>query len=551
MYILGLPGIHHPSWALSKDGQIIVTIEEDRLHRHKDRFGIVNTQGQVDVLRGWDYCLNAAGISPQDIDYLAFGFNPSSINQPDQMNYRQEKYHHERVFVQQHLLLNHIRRYKDCKSPVYYLRHHLAHAAAVYFLSPFDESVVVIADGWGEDETVSVFKAEGANIRHLASITLPNSLGEVYTKLTTILGWGKDDAGKTMGLAAFGSHDTNADKLILHGEAAEDTLWLDTSRAFDLLNALPLRHQAESLEQWHADLAGRLQHEIEEAMLYVCEWAYHKTGSNNLCLGGGVALNSVCNYRILTETDFGKIFIQPACGDSGLPVGSCLGLYFHFNPNGKRVELNSPFLGISYPEARIQSAIGELHFSNLQDPEQLLRATAEMLSEQKIVAWFQGGSEYGPRALGHRSILADPRRGEMKDILNLKVKHREPFRPFAPSVLQENSREYFELDVPSPFMLLVSPIKPSKLSEIPAVAHVDATARLHTVEPTKDKLLYELISHFADKTGTPVLLNTSFNIAGEPIVETPEDAVQCFLKTDIDVLVMGSFLISKQKLQTS
>lgn len=545
MNIIGMPSIHNPTWTLIRNGQIVVSIEEDRLNRQKNRFGFTNKVGDVDIMQGWHYCLKTAGILPSEIDYLAFGFNPGSIHQFNHTDYRMESFNQERIFRQQSLLLDYIRRKEGCTAPAYYIRHHLAHASAVYYCSPYDSAAIITIDGWGEDETVSICKAEGSSIKTIAVVSLPNSLGEVYTQLTKTLGWCEDDAGKTMGLAAYGSFNSSTERLISCGRPEDDKLWFDTSKALSLINSFPVRTTNIDINQKLIDLAARIQFEVEESLVYIGKWAFHHTRCRNLCLSGGVALNSVANYRVLMESGFENVFLQPACGDSGIPLGAALGLHFYLLPESTRFPISHPYFGRHYSEEEIRLSIGGLPFEFFTNEQILVRRTAELLSQQKIVAWFQGGSELGPRALGHRSILADPRRNAMKDLLNSRVKHREPFRPFAPSVLQESANEFFDIKVPSPYMLFVSPIKSSRLDDLQAVAHVDGTARLQTVTLDMNGIFYDLIAQFGNLTGIPIVLNTSFNTAGEPIVETPNDAVKCFIATKIDYLVMGQFIVSK------
>lgn len=546
MIIMGTPSVHSPTWTLLVDGKIISSIEEDRLHRIKNRFGLVNSLGEANVFDGWQYCLDAGGITAQDIDQLAFGYNPSSIHTPQMFDVRWELFHQERAFTQQAILLDTLRRRYKVKAEAIFVRHHLAHAASVFFTSPFEEAVIVTADGWGEDETVTVSVGRGNSITRLASVIVPNSLGIVYTKITTSLGWGMDDAGKTMGLSSFGDIAPVSPRLISHGKPEESTLWFDTSEALKFVGNLPPRAASAQIEQIHRNAAATIQHEIEETLIYIAKWAHNRTACPFLCISGGVALNSLANTRILTECDFAKVFIQPACGDNGLPLGAALQANFVSTPEAERIQIRQPYFGKEYSESSIRQSLIQRNFEIIEDQETLAKTVAGLIAAGKVVAWFQGGSEFGPRALGHRSILADPRNPDMKDWLNNHVKHREGFRPFAASVLEERVNEYFDFNSASPFMLFVATAKASKRHLIPAVLHVDDSSRLQTVSRQDSAIFYRLIEEFGALTNIPMVLNTSFNIAGEPLVETPEDAVRTFARTEIDYLVIGHFLVRKE-----
>ncbi len=509
----------------------------------KNRFGLIGRDGDVNVLAGWDYVLDAAGISQRDVDAVAFGFNPSAIYQDGAFDVRHEQHHQERVFVQQALLLHALRR-RGWRGKTYYVRHHLAHAASVYLCSPYEAAAIITVDGWGESETISVCRGSGNQIRTIAAVPLPNSIGEIYTRLTTKLGWGMDDAGKTMALAAYGTRPANSPRLVV--SSMTDDLHIDSSRALEFVESLPIRTAAEPLGKIHIDAAAYIQNELETVMLSLAEWAYRKTGCADLCLSGGVALNCVANGRLQKESKFRSVFAQPACGDSGIPMGAALTIHYHLNPTAPRYVLREPYLGKPYSREDYACALSGHTSREYSDSHSLNAVVANLLAAGKVVARFSDKSELGPRALGNRSILADPRRKEMRDRLNLVVKRRESFRPFAPSVLAEYATKYFDIEGASPFMLMASRIRADRYDAIPAVAHVDGTARIQTVARENNASFYDLIDEFRLATGVPLLINTSFNVAGEPMVESPDQAVQCFDAADLDALALGLFLVERR-----
>lgn len=544
MLILGAPGIHSPTWTLLSDGEPLCSIEVDRLHRVKNRFGLTDANGDVNVLAGLDYILDAAGIELIDIPYIAFGFNPSAVYSDTNFDIRQEERRQERIFFEQTLVAAHLRR-AGWKGRFSYVRHHLAHAAAAYFTSPFDEAAILTVDGWGEDETISVCHAQGTSIKTIETIIFPESVGEIYNQITLRLGWSEDDDGKTMGLSSYGKPISTGNRLISVTEIAGGRLSLDTSRATRFIEALPLRRPGEKLLEAHIQGAATVQSELTSVMLELAEWAHKKTGSPNLCLGGGVALNCVTNFHVQRLSPFGEIHMQPAPGDSGIPLGAALATHFSNNPRSERYVITAPYFGRSYQRNEYIGALGGIPVKEYADSVEFCRSVAALLADGAIVGWFQGKSEFGPRALGNRSILADPRNSINRDRLNSVVKRREAFRPFGPTVLWESASDFLELEVESPFMLQACPVRPHVRDQIPAVVHVDGTTRPQTLRREVNPLYYDLISAFRDLTGIPILVNTSFNIAGDPIVETPEDSVRCFRGSGLDVLALGQFLAVK------
>lgn len=438
--------------------------------------------------------------------------------------------------------------------PIVNVGHHDSHAA-MFFASPFEEALMLVMDGYGDDGSSSAYVGRGNRLERHWSTGLLNSLGLVYTFVTEHLGFaGFGDEGKVMALAAFGD-DTYVERFrdVVHltpdGGYAVNMAYFSydsfgqmrpvTAKFIDTFGAARARH--EPLTDQQRDLAFALQAVTEEVVLHIVRGLLKKFPQRDLCLTGGVALNCVANAKVLEHTDVRRIWVPPCASDTGAPLGSALWHYHQTLGHKRGFELQHPFYGKAYDEAHTQRALqaAGLRYHRIGG-SQLLRRVAQDLADGKIVGWFQGRFEMGPRALGNRSILADPRRAEMRDILNDKVKRREPFRPFAPAVLVEKAGEYFELDQPDPFMTLAPRVRPDKRSVIPAAVHVDGTGRIQTVERTHNPRYYGLIEEFGRLTGVPVLLNTSFN-RKEPIVARPEDAIACYLRGGMDVLVMDDF----------
>lgn len=423
------------------------------------------------------------------------------------------------------------------------VNHHLAHAACVYYSSPYPEAAILVVDGRGsEKETQSLFHGSPAGITLIES-TKKIGIGLLYAAITQHIDFGLLQEGKTMGLAPYGE-GVNKRFITYPGvysgvETDYDFLCIEDSYA------LKGEHPKPTSFDDKARYAFEVQAECERAMLHLARYAKERTGADYLCISGGVALNSVANYALLQSGLFKDIFINPAASDTGIPLGCALYGYHLVLQQPKTYEWISPYLGPSYSDTALEKAIaGTDRFSVTKD-DSLPRAT-KLLAENKIVANFQGRSEMGPRALGNRSILMSPLRAENKDILNARVKFREAFRPFAPAILAECTADYFVFDRENPYMLMVADIHPSKRGVIPAVTHVDGTGRLQTVSRTYNPRFYEIVAAFEKHTGVPVLLNTSFNVAGEPIVETPEDAIRCVEGTAIDALLLGDYLLIKK-----
>jgi len=557
--ILGINSFAHDTAAcLVVDGIPVAFVEEERLNRDK------HTKAFPDLAIRW--CLDQGGIEMDDVDVVAFSheagvdFRRGAV---DAMKKLPHPLAAKRLAAQAYVDTNLARKQQSFikrwgyRGRAVNVGHHLAHAASAFFASPFDSAAVLTLDRGGDFLSTTVGRGKGNKLTIEREVRNPDSLGEVYTAITWYLGFLPNcDEGKVMGLAPYGR-----DRL-----AAEfkDLIQLTPDGLFKV-NLEWFRYQLEGgylskrfIERWgpprapkseltphHEDIAYALQDVTEEAGLHVTRALHAATGETNLALAGGVALNSVMNARLLNETPFEDIFVQASAGDAGNALGAALYVWHHLMDKPREWSMTHPFLGPEPTDADYRRAVensADLGWREVADPA---AEAAKMIADGKIVGWFSGRAEIGPRALGARSILADPRRAEMKDIVNARVKHREGFRPFAPAVLHEDGHEYFEDYHLNPFMLLVLPVRPDKRGAIPAVTHVDGTGRLQSVTQDGFGQFYRLISEFKALTGVPVVLNTSFNIMGEPIVNRPEEAIHDFLNTGMDALFVGPYLTEK------
>ena len=437
------------------------------------------------------------------------------------------------------------------------VEHHFAHAASSFLTSPFEQSAILTIDGTGEWVTTWMGVGKGTRIRKLRSIPYPHSLGKLYETVTQFLGFKANHGeGKVMGLASFGepAYSDVFEKIIRFTENGEFLLNMDWfryhvghpvrySKRFEKYFGSP-RTPGSELTKRDMDLAATLQKTLEKASIHLSRNLRRISGMKHLCLAGGVALNSQMNYKLMEESGFDKIYIFPAANDPGTSVGAALHEYYQTSGSDERHELESAFLGDRFSEEQMEAAFRKVKVSCARESDPPSKC-AELLAAGKVVGWFQGRMEFGPRALGNRSILADPRIAGMKDLINEKVKHRETFRPFAPSILEEECGRFFVSDVPSPYMLRVYPVRPEYEDIIPAVIHVDGTCRVQTVSADKNEYYYRLIKAFGELTNVPVVLNTSLNIKGEPIVRTPDEAVDSFLRNEMDALFVGPFLTEK------
>jgi carbamoyltransferase len=592
--ILGLSAFYHDSAAaLIEDGRVIAAAQEERFTRKK--FDADYPRYAV------DYCLHAAGVSLKDIDFVVFYDKPFlkferlletylTLSPRGFTSFRMALplWLREKLF-QKSLLARELQAvdpHFDCEKRLLFCEHHLSHAASAFYPSPFETAAVLTLDGVGEWATTATAIGDGARLAINKEIHFPHSLGLLYSAFTYYTGFRVNSGEyKLMGLAPYGIPKYThliLDNLIDLKPDGSFRLNLDyfdyctgltmTNARFDRLFDGRPRSPETRLEQKHMDLAASVQAVLEEAVLRLTRSLADETGMENLCLAGGVALNCVTNGKVLRDGRFRNIWVQPAAGDAGGALGAALAAY-HQHAGKPRVISNTPdgmagsYLGPEFDQDEIESRLGHIGARFETAPaDSMLERTAQALADGKAVGWFQGRMEFGPRALGNRSILGDPRSPTMQKTLNLKVKYRESFRPFAPSVPREHVADWFDLDADSPYMLLVAPIAESRIrrmtadedalfginklntirSTIPAVTHVDYSARVQTVHRETNPLYHVLIERFHALTGCPILVNTSFNVRSEPIVCTPEDAFRCFMGTDIDMLVCGNAVLLKE-----
>lgn len=596
MIVLGLSAFYHDSAAaIVRDGEIVAAAQEERFTRKK---------ADADLpLQATAYCLDAAGVTLDQVDHIAFYDKP--LLTFDRLLETYLAYAPKGfgsfataipVWVKDKLLqksriakgLNSLDRGHIVEEEILFGFHHHSHAAAAFYPSPFDDAAIVIMDGVGEWATTSIGHGTGRDIRLEREVRFPHSLGMLYSAFTYYLGFKVNDGEyKVMGLAPYGEPvyaDIIRDKLLDVKDDGSFHLNMDyfnyatgltmTNKRFAALFGQPRRDSAEPLTTFHMDIARSVQAVVEDLVLGVCAEAHRLTGAKNLCLAGGVALNCVANGRVLREGPFENVWIQPASGDAGsalgiaLAVGNILGDGTARTP--ARIDghdaMQGSYLGPAYSDDDIVAAL-EAHgavFERMTETS-LTDAVADALAADKIVGWFQGRMEFGPRALGNRSILGNPASPAMQRTLNLKIKYRESFRPFAPAVLREDAADYFALDADSPYMLIVAPVLEKHhvalqgddaakhgierlnvvRSDLPAITHVDYSARVQTVTPESNSRFYQLISAFKERTGTGMLVNTSFNVRDEPIVCSPDDAYRCFMATEMDVLALGNVLLRK------
>lgn len=562
MYILGISCFYHDSAAcLIKDGEIIAAVQEERFTRLKHDWRL--------PINAINYCLKEANISIEDIDAVSFYEKPLLKFERMLETFMYVAPRGYRAFIdtipswirQKLWLPTILKKQLGYRGRILFSMHHLSHAAGCFFLSPFDESAILTIDGVGEWATASYGYGRNNKITITHEMRFPNSLGLLYSAFTSYLGFEVNDAEyKVMGMAPYGKpnyYDIIKDKIVDVREDGSIRLNLDYfsfhygrkmfNKKFEAILGEPKRMPESPLRQGHFDIAASLQKLTEDIVMKMAFHVHKEINLKNLCLAGGVSLNCVANGRLLKEGPFREIFIQPAAGDAGGSIGAAYAAYHHYYNKIDRHPLKSTYLGPSYDEKDIIEFLEKNKITFVRhNEEEIITKTARLLSEGKIIGWFQGRMEFGPRALGNRSILADPSRPEMKDIINKKVKFREPFRPFAPAVTNEDAPKYFELNVESPYMLLTAKVK-SK--DIPAVTHIDGSARVQTVSEETNPLFYKLLKKFGEIKGIPILLNTSLNLRGEPIAMTPEDAYKCFIRSGMDHLVIGNFIISKVRIQ--
>jgi carbamoyltransferase len=566
MNILGISCFYHDAGAcLLRDGEIVAAAEEERFSRRKHDSGF-----PTHAVR---YCLDYGDLVAEELDHVIFYEKPLLKFERIAASYAATFPFSRQVFVQamqtwlgeKLWVRSHIRKQLGYSGPILFGEHHLSHAASAYYPSPFEEAAIITADGVGEWNTTTLGVGQGLDVQLTHELHFPHSLGLLYSAFTAYLGFEVNEGEyKVMGMAAYGQ-PTYVDQVRKLIDLAQDgSFHLDMryfgyhrslrsiTRAFTDLFGPPRRAEA-GLDPKYADIAASIQAVTEDAMLGLARQARALTGSDNVCLAGGVALNVLANARILRDSGFRTIWVQPAAGDSGGCVGAATHLYHGVLREPRRSTMETAYLGPGYTNDEVHAFLGELEVPHRVLPRaEIAPVVGRLLAEGNVVGWFQGRMEFGPRALGARSILANPTDPGMKDKLNAKIKHREQFRPFAPSVLKEAAATYFDFDGQtlaereSPFMLLVARVRPDKQHLVPAVTHADGTARVQTVSRAQNPLYYELIEAFGKLTGVPVLVNTSFNVRGEPIVCTPAEAFNSFSHTDMDYLVMGDALIGAE-----
>ena len=593
MRILGISAFYHDSAAaLVRDGEIVAAAQEERFTRKKHDAGF--------PFHALEYCLEQGRINLADLDFVVFydkpflkferlletylAYAPKGLRS---FQMAMPLWIREKLF-QKSLLRDELQRFGqfDWENKLLFTEHHLSHAASAFFPSPFDEAVILTMDGVGEWATTSVALGRGNHIEVIKEIHFPHSLGLLYSAFTYYTGFKVNSAEyKVMGLAPYGE-PRYARKILDHlidlkpdGSFRLNLEYFNyctgltmTNGKFDELFEGPVRKPEQLLTQRHMDLAASVQTVLEEVVLRMTRSLASETGMRNLCLAGGVALNCVANGKVLRDGSFERIWVQPAAGDAGGALGAALAAFHQFQNQSREVttcgdRMRGSFLGPEFSQeeiARRLNAAGA-RYQVLND-DALLEACVDALVDEKAIGWFQGRMEFGPRALGARSILGDARSPRMQSVLNLKVKYRESFRPFAPSVLREHVSEWFELEGDSPYMLLVADVlehrrkqmslEQQKLfgierlnvprSDIPAVTHVDYSARIQTVHEETNPRYHSLLRRFHQRTGCPVIVNTSFNVRGEPIVGSPEDAFRCFMGTEIETLAMGNCFLRKE-----
>jgi carbamoyltransferase len=592
--ILGISCYYHDAAAvLLRDGQLVAAAEEERFSRIKHDYGFPKNAIK--------YCLEAGGTTGPDLDYVVFFEKPFRKLDRILATVLQTYPQSWKVFRESMIswVLDKLwvastleSQLGIKKDKVLFSEHHLSHAASAYLCSPFDESAILTVDGVGEWVTATCGIGKGNNIRLFKQMDFPHSIGLLYSAFTAFLGFEVNEGEyKVMGMAPYGE-PRYVDKVwkLVH-QNADGSFSLDMdyfsfhhstektySKKFEQLFGAPRPtklhfftegtgfpkyfgeppaniHEISKINQHYADIAASIQRVTEELILGMARNLQKETGLKNLCIAGGVGLNSVANTRIMRETQFEQVFVQPAAGDGGGALGAALWAYNTLLGKPRNFRMDHAYWGRSYGASEITTFLqgNKIPYHLIENEDQMLDQVVERLMGGKVIGWYQGRFDWGPRALGHRSIIADPRNPDMKDIVNSKIKFREPYRPFAPSVLAESAEKYFELPratshYPARYMLYVVPVKPEAQSTLPAITHVDGTGRLQTVFKDQSPRYYKLIERFGQATGVPVILNTSFNLRGEPIVTTPANAFNTFIKSEMDTLVLDNYLIEKSSL---
>jgi len=560
MNILGISCFYHDSAAcLIKDGVIVAAAQEERFNRIKN-----SCEFPISAI---NFCIQKADITFNDIDYVGFYEKPFFKFYRVLSNHLKDwpfsfsnfldtipKWLQDRLIIP--LILE---KEIGFKGKVLFIKHHLSHASSAFLVSPFEEAAILTCDGVGEWATLTCGFGRGNDVKICKELRYPNSLGLLYTALTAYLGFAANqEEGTVMALAGCGNPGyLDKFKKIFNvkpdGSFIIDTSYFGFNKGSRMYSRKFIktfgkdRKSGDKIEERHRDIAASLQKFVEEALISIARALHNETKMDKLCLAGGSFLNCVANNKILEEASFKELFIQPAAGDAGGALGVASYIYHTILKKPRKHVMTHAYLGPEFSATEIRRALltNNLNFQEF-DESGLTKNIAEKLANNEIVGWFQGRAEFGPRALGNRSILANPCNPNIKGLLNSKVKKREPFRPYAPAVLEERANEFFEMRCKSPFMLLAPKIKTEKKELIPGVTHVDGTARVQTVGKDTNQRLWQLIKEFENITGIPMIINTSFNLRGEPIVCTPEDAINSFKKSEMDCLVLGDYVIDKK-----
>lgn len=572
MYILGISCYYHDSSVtLLKDGTIVAAVEEERFTRKKH-----DTSFPINAIK---YCLKSQNITIDDVDHIGFYEKPFLKFERVLSQHLQKFPSSLKTFLssmpswinEKLRIMRKIRKKLKYKKDVLFIEHHLAHAASSFLVSPFKKSAILTVDGVGEWTTTTYGIGEDNEISLLKEIRFPHSLGLLYSTITAYLGFSVNNSEyKVMGLSPYGLRDKKKNsyynKLLKIIDIKEDGSYKlnmdyfvfhykDKMPSKKLCNLLggPISKRDSEMTQRHKDISAALQMITEDIIMKMLDHIHKVTKCDNLVLAGGCALNSVCNGKILKNTSFKKIWIQPNASDGGTSMGVASYIYHTILGNKRNYQLKHAFLGPKFSISEIKNFLDKnsVNYSEFKDEKELVKTVAKLINEDNVIGWFQGEMEWGPRALGSRSILSNACNPKMQEILNLKVKHREKFRPFAPVVCEEDALKYFECDKPVPeptdYMLMVYPIVKKWHTKIPSVTHVDGSGRLQTIRRQQNPLYYDVIKEFGKLSGIPILINTSFNIRGEPIVCTPRDGYKCMMGTGIDYLIIDKFLVERKK----
>ena len=565
MYVLGISCFYHDAGAaLVHDGTLVAAAEEERFNRRKHCSDFPELAIQ--------YCLEEAGITTDQVDYIGFyekpftkfdrilitclaGWPLTYLSWVKAMP----------LWLKDKLRIGSLIQEKlNTEKDIIYCEHHLSHAASAFLVSPYEEAAIITADGVGEWTTTAWGVGRGNQIEIQKEIRFPHSVGLLFSAITAYLGFKINDAEwKVMGLAPYGKpayvdqfrevvdiKDDGSFRLNMKYFSHTYSTRSMINRHWEVLFGQPRRPSESELTSFHEDIAHSGQRIVEEIMVKMARHVCRETGMKNLCIAGGVGLNCVANWKIFQEAGFENIFIQPSAGDSGGALGTAFHIYNTLLDNPRKYVMRHAYLGPSFTDEQIAAELDahEARYETLDDEDELLDRVSDLIADGKVIGWFQGRMEFGPRALGSRSILADPRDNKMKDVINSKVKFREAFRPFAPAIPREYAHEYFEIpkDMDAPFMLLVPRVREEKVSVIPAVTHEDRSGRVQTLTEEDNGRFYRLVKRFGEKTGVPVVINTSFNVRGEPIVCTPRDAYKTFVNTGIDAMVIGKYVLTEK-----